>query len=339
MAAGYDVMYLAGLATGGPEFLYRKRGWPSLAAAGPAAAATAARVMGLGDDGAGHAMALALLSTPAGLRAGTEDGRWLSFGLAVAAGVEAALATRAGARGDLRTLENAARAGQGPFGDLKQMRTSSWQPGQGLAGAQLKRWASAAQVAAAIDAAGALRDEDGIRTGELAAVDVYVPADHRQMIDQPARAGRVWSLLSAQYQIAVALLHPGDLYDCAREMLRGSARFRALMGIISVHHGADLEHLYPRHYPARVEVTLSGGRKLARLSAGRSPSPRWDWDTVTDKALKLCSEDAVRRLQLATAGADLAGAEHAGAEHAGAELAGDVLACIDRMLGVRSPVA
>lgn len=102
MATGYDVMYLAGLATGRPDFLYRKRGWPSLAAAGPAAAATAARVMGLCDDGAGHAMALALLSTPAGLRAGTEDGRWLSFGLAVAAGVEAALAARAGARGDVR---------------------------------------------------------------------------------------------------------------------------------------------------------------------------------------------------------------------------------------------
>ncbi len=44
MTAGYDIMHTLGLGAGGPDFLYRQGGWPSLVAAGPAAAATAGAV-------------------------------------------------------------------------------------------------------------------------------------------------------------------------------------------------------------------------------------------------------------------------------------------------------
>src|SRR5580692_3484170 len=72
LAAGYDVMFTLGLAAGGPRFLYEQGGWPSLIGAGPAAAATAGRLLGLEADGVAHAIALALVSTPRSLRGSGE---------------------------------------------------------------------------------------------------------------------------------------------------------------------------------------------------------------------------------------------------------------------------
>jgi 2-methylcitrate dehydratase PrpD len=283
LAAGYDVMFTLGLAAGGPGFLYGRGGWPSLAGAGPAAAATAGRLLGLGAEGIAHAIALALLSTPRSLRGSGEDGRWLSFGLAVTAGFQAALAAAAGARGDLGLLD-ADRAHE-PFAGAGEVMERPWVPGLGLAKAHFKRWASAGQVAAAIDAAGALQDSLGFTADDARAVDVHVPPAYRRMIDQPAGSGRLWSLLSAQYQVAVRLLCPDDLFDCARPVLRCSPGFLRVMRAVRVHDADSLAALHPRSYPARVQVTLASGAVAGFLSDGRSPAPDWSWDAVLGKAL------------------------------------------------------
>jgi 2-methylcitrate dehydratase PrpD len=283
IAAGYDVMHTLGLAAGGPDFLYRQRGWPSLVGAGPAAAAAAGRLLGLDAEEIAHAIALAVLSTPRTLRGNTEDGRWLSFGLAVTAGFHAALAARSGSRGDLSLLDEDGTAGRELFPALRSAVDQLWEPGRGLAKAHMKQWASAGQVAAAIDAAGVLQDSHGFSADSVVAVDVHVPPCYRRMIDQPSGSGRVWSLVSAQYQIAARLLHPQDLFDCARPVLRGDAGFRRLMGVVHVHGEGSLAARHPQAYPARVTVTLRGGMTADYLSDGRSPSPHWEWDSVLTK--------------------------------------------------------
>jgi len=288
MTAGYDVMHTLGLAVGGPDFLYRQGGWPSLVAAGPAAAATAGRLLGLDPEETAHAIALAVLSTPRSLRGSGEDGRWLSFGLAVTAGFHAALAARGGSRGDLRLLDQdpglSANSGGWLFPGLPAVLARPWEPGRGLARAHLKQWASAGQVAAAIDAVGLLADRHGFRADDVTAVDVHVPAAYRRMIDQPSGSGRTWSLVSAQYQVAARLLHPQDRFDCARSALRDSAAFRRLIAVVRVHDEDALAARHPQSYPARVAVTLRSGLTADCLSDGRSPSPDWHWDPLLAKA-------------------------------------------------------
>jgi 2-methylcitrate dehydratase PrpD len=288
MTAGYDIMHALGLAVGGPDFLYRQGGWPSLAAAGPAAAATTGRLLGLGPEEIAHAIALAALSTPRSLRGSGEDGRWLSFGLAVTGGFHAALAARSGSRGDLGLLDQdpslGANSGSGLFPGLRAVLEPPWEPGRGLVKAHLKQWASAGQVAAAIDAAGVLQDRHGFRADDVTAVDVHVPSAYRRMIDQPSGSGRMWSLLSAHYQIAARLLHPQDLFDCARPVLRGSFAFRRLMGVVHVREEDPLAARHPQSYPARVAVTLRNGMTADYLSDGRSPCPDWHWDPLLTKA-------------------------------------------------------
>jgi 2-methylcitrate dehydratase PrpD len=288
MTAGYDIMHTLGLGAGGPDFLYRQGGWPSLVAAGPSAAATAGRLLGLDPEQIAHAIALAVLSTPRSLRGSGEDGRWLSFGLAVTAGFQAALAARSGSRGDLGLLDQdpslTRNAGSGIFPGLPDVLARPWEPGRGLAGAHLKQWASAGQVAAAIDAVAVLHDRHGLRAADVTAVDVHVPAAYRRMIDQPSGSGRTWSLVSAQYQVAARLLHPQDRFDCARSALRDSSAFLRLMGVVRVHEEDALAARHPQSYPARVAVTLRNGLTVDYLSDGRSPCPHWHWDPLLSKA-------------------------------------------------------
>ncbi|HEY1703580.1 MAG TPA: MmgE/PrpD family protein [Trebonia sp.] len=286
--AGYDAMWTLGLAAGGPDFLYRQGGWPSLAGAAPAAAVTAGRLLGLDAEEIAHAVALAVLSTPRSLRGNGEDGRWFSFGLAVTGGFQAALAARSGSRGDLGLLDQERSRGGTPgrelFPGLRPVLERRWETGTGLAGAHLKQWASAGQVAAAIDAAGVLQDSHGFSAGDVTAIETLVPPAYKAMIDQPDGSGRVWSLVSAQYQVAARLLHPEDLFDCARPVLRGSPGFRRLMDTVRVREEASLSARHPRSYPARVSVTLRGGTTVDCLSDGRSPSPHWDWAALLAKA-------------------------------------------------------
>jgi len=268
-------------------------------AAAPAVAATTGRLLGLDADAIAHAIALAVLSTPRSLRGSGEDGRWLSFGLAVTSGFHAALAARSGSRGDLRLLDqdsgHGGTSGSELFPGLRAALEQPWEPGHGLAGAHLKQWASAGQVAAAIDAVGVLQDAQGFEADDVLAVDIHVPPAYRWMIDQPSGSGRMWSLVSAQYQIAARLLHPQDLFNCARPVLRDSAAFRRLMGIVRVHEDELLAARHPESYPARAAVTLRGGMSAGYLSDGRSPTPHWDWESLLAKARAVAAHAAVEQ--------------------------------------------
>jgi hypothetical protein len=126
------------------------------------------------------------------------------------------------------------------------------------------------------------------------------------MIDQPSGSGRMWSLVSAQYQVAARLLHPQDRFDCARTVLRDSSAFRRLMGVIHVRDGDALAARHPESYPARVTVTLRNGLTDDYLSDGRSPCPHWHWDPLLTKAravaVRLGGEERIDPLREAIIG-------------------------------------
>src|SRR5712691_9737974 len=95
MLAGYEVMTRLGRAIDGPQVLYRGI-WPTYFAAPIGIAAVAARLLGLDDEAAAHALALALtLAAPGvGHHNAPTTARWLAVGNAARNGLAAALAAQ-----------------------------------------------------------------------------------------------------------------------------------------------------------------------------------------------------------------------------------------------------
>ena len=103
---GTEIVTRIGVAVRGPQMLYRGI-WPTYLAAPVAAAATAARLMGLNETRTGHALSLAcmLMAGGVGRIHGAPSGRWFLYANAVAGGVAAAEAARADYRGDPEILD------------------------------------------------------------------------------------------------------------------------------------------------------------------------------------------------------------------------------------------
>ncbi len=212
-----------------------------------------------------------------------------SFGVAVAAGVEAAVAARAGVTGDLEILEDAGTAGGlVHFDPARTAAASEFEPCfDGLREAHLKHWCSAGQVAAALEAVGRIQDELGLTKDDVGRVEVEVPPAYAAMIDRPVVGDRISSMLSVQYGIALRLAHPEDLFDCVRSTLRREPDFQALMSRVNVSAAADLDPLHPSTWPARVSVTALDGRRAELVSSGHSPDPEWVWEKVLDKGRRV----------------------------------------------------
>jgi 2-methylcitrate dehydratase PrpD len=255
IAAGYEAMVCLGAAIDGPARL-RHGIWPSYLAAPVAAAATAAAVLGLDEERAAHALAIAMTRTAgaAGRIAGAPTSRWLTFGSAAADGVLSALAAEAGMLGDLNARPAAAGEAYDP---------THFAPAAGGARhverVDVKPYCTAGQTQAAIEAAQRAHAELG--HAALAAIEVAVPEAYRAMLDQPEPRGRLASIAGAQFQIAVALTEPHRLFDVAREDITPSPATAALMSVIAVVADEQLSSLYPQTWPARVRLRAADGRE------------------------------------------------------------------------------
>src|SRR5712691_4107693 len=91
MLAGYEIMTRLGRAIDGPQVLYRGI-WPTYFAAPMGIAAVAARLLGLDDEAAAHALALTLAAPGVGHHNAPTTARWLAVGKAARNGLAAALA-------------------------------------------------------------------------------------------------------------------------------------------------------------------------------------------------------------------------------------------------------
>jgi 2-methylcitrate dehydratase PrpD len=281
--AGYDTLIRLGYAIDGPRILARKI-WPTLFAAPVGAAAVASRAWKLDELQTAGALATALaVSTGIALPTlSPNSSRCISLGFAAEHGVQAAMAARAGALGDVQLLERHA-------GRIAGVRISSRRL---LQGAQtrfffdeigLKPYPIARQALAAVEAC---RELAGRNAKGITAITVGVPSAQARIINHPSwPRNRMQAIAGIQYQIALALLAPKRLMDYARTPPFATPALRALAAKVHVREDARPEAQYPKTWPARVVVQRSGKRQSAFVSTPRGDARNpIEWEDVLAKA-------------------------------------------------------
>jgi 2-methylcitrate dehydratase PrpD len=257
--AGTEIMTRLGMAVRGPQILYRGI-WPTYLAAPVAAAATAARLMGLPEARIGHALSLAVMLMAGGVGRihGAPSGRWFLYANAVAAGVAAAEAARADYRGDPEILDkNWLTDSHGIALDrdrlAEKLGTSCV-----YAALSLKPFCSAKQGIAAIEAFRAILDR-GVHAEAITKVRVRVPPAYAGMIATRAEPGaRQSTMVSVAYQIALAALDAERLDDVDRSAAKADADLAQFAAKVEIAADVRLDAYYPQHWPAEVDVEAGG---------------------------------------------------------------------------------
>jgi 2-methylcitrate dehydratase PrpD len=288
LAAGYEAMTRLSLAVSGATILYRGV-WPTFFTGPVGAAAVASVLLGLDNGKTADALAIALtLSSGAAGGHGEASPRWILLGQAARSGVFAALAAARGYRGDRTLLDGDwLLRTHGIACDPAHLVAPS--EGSGAIGEiSYKPFCSAKQGTAAIDGFRQLLSD--ISPDDIASVRVAVPPAYAGMIGhRHAAKGRIERITSCAYQLALAAYRPDLLDDVIRPDLSQDARIAAFMPRVEVVADAALAVYFPRLYPARVEITLTGGRNLSTLitEATGDPARSLDEDAVRVKFHRL----------------------------------------------------
>src|SRR5712691_9179650 len=255
MLAGYEIMTRLGRAIDGPRVLYRGI-WPTYFAAPMGIAAVAARLLGLDDEAAAHALALALtLAAPGvGHHNAATTARWFAVGNAARNGLAAALAAKGDFTSDLKLIEGNFLSGVYGMTPDSAALTKGLGERAALAEVSFKPWCAARQTMAATQA---LKEiiETGIAPSDMTQLAVSVPPPYLRMIDHGVVAGdRASHLTSVSYQMALAALAPDALFDVKQAPERVSGEMGAFMAKVTVKADDGLLHHYPKSWPARVEI-------------------------------------------------------------------------------------
>lgn len=289
MWAGTELAIRFAKAFDGARVLYQGV-WPTRTVAPLAAAAIAARMLGLGEKETAHALSLALMMTPSriGRFTGEPTGRWIVFMAAVGDGIRAAEAARAGFKGDLALLD-------GPWLEkmlgvpvametvLNGLGETSVYPELSLKPFCTSRQALSATVAMQEALAA------GLDPATIDSVRVLVPTAYAAMISTKLDpAVRATSYVSAGAQMAIAAFAPKHLYDVDRATVLEDQRIQRLAGLVQVEADASLDGYFPRQWPADIEVrTTAGVRKHRVIDATGDPARRLDAPAIEAKAAAL----------------------------------------------------
>jgi 2-methylcitrate dehydratase PrpD len=283
---GTEITTRLGRAIDGPQVLYRGI-WPTYLAAPVGAAAAAARMMGLDETRAAHALSLALMLIAGGVGRihGAPSGRWFLYAQAVAGGVTAALAARAGYSGDPELLDKNWLADTHGVALDRDALIEKLGAASVYSSLSMKPFCSAKQAIAAVEALRALLHE-GVRADAIDKVRVRVPKAYAAMIATRAMPGaRQSTMVSVAHQMALAALAPQRLYDVDRSTPDADPAVTQLVAKIEVMPDAALEAFYPQHWPAEVEVE-AGGQIFRRrvIAAVGDPEHPLDRAALDDKA-------------------------------------------------------
>jgi 2-methylcitrate dehydratase PrpD len=285
--AGTEVMTRMGEAVRGPDILYRGV-WPSCFAAPLSAAATAARMGGLDARQTADALSLALMLTTRGTGRphGSPSGRWVMFGVAVAAGLSAVAAVRAGYRGDPGLLDGNGFEDSWGFALDRDHLAAASLAHSVYPALSTKPFCSAKQSIAAVEALRAIL-ASGIAPGAIAAVRVRVPPAYAGMIALKAQDQvRTTTLVSAARQLALLAHDPARLYDVDRGVAVTDPAVLAFEAKVEIVADADLAQYYPLNWPAEVEVAGADGdvRRERVIAAPGDPSQPLDQQALDNKA-------------------------------------------------------
>jgi 2-methylcitrate dehydratase PrpD len=286
---GTEVATRIGTAVNGPQILYRGI-WPTYLAAPVAAAATAARLMGLNEVRTANALSLAIMLMAGGVGRihGVPSGRWFLYATAVAGGIAAAEAARADYRGDPDILDKTWLPDTHGIALERKHLTEKLGAGSVYAALSMKPFCSAKQAIAAVQAFRTILDR-GLDRDAIAKVWVRAPQAYVGMISTRAEAGvRLSTLVSVAHQIALAALAPMRLYEVDRSAPHMDASLRQFAAKVEVIADASLEPFYPQHWPAEVEVEAGGEAVRQRIvEANGDPERPLDRDAVADKARRV----------------------------------------------------
>lgn len=257
---GVELMVRLGLAIHGPDVLY-KGVWPTCFATPLSAAAIAARLWGLDHDATVYALSMGLMVSAGrtGRFQGTPTGRWVLLKCAVQSGLRAAHAARNGYKGDPTLLDGDwLKNAHGLDADLSCL-TSGLDASLSLPGLGAKPFSTARQALAPTQALMDLLD-GGLSVAHIQSIRVCVPPAYARMISQPVdRRSRSSGYVSAPFQMALAALRRGALWDLDRSLVMQDDDLHAFAARISVEPDADLQQAYPARWQGRIEVSTAAG--------------------------------------------------------------------------------
>ena len=285
-------------------------------------AVSAALLFGLDADGITHALGIAA-STASGILEANRTGgtvKRMHCGWAAHSSVSAAQLAGCGFTGPPTVLE-------GRFGFFEAWLHGAFDPAaitDGLGaewavpGIFFKPYPANHFTHAAVDAAISLREQQGLRPDDVAAVELGVAAPTVRTIGEPidvkrAPATGYMAQFSGPYAVAAGLLGGGGLgvgLDDYTDALARDPRRRALMAKVDVVADDTCTAIFPRQFPAVLRVRTRDGRKLVEevLTNRGGPDRPLTYEELTtkfrDNAARLLDAEVVEGIQRAVARLD-----------------------------------
>ena len=286
IAAGYEAMTRCATALGGPALLSQGI-WPSRAVAPISSAITGATMLDLD-----LATTIEAVSIAAGWQCNAalpEPSRELSYAEAILIGAIAAVSASHGMHGDPAALKDwERRAVQRDDGE--QLRADATTPA--VLATTVKPFCGARQTLSATSALLELIASASLSEADIVRVRVAVPPLHLAMVNRTSIKTRLDAISSMQYQVALALLHPQDLYDLQRSPISDEA-MTELMSRVEVRAEPGLLEHFPEQWSAIVEIDTVA-QTLSLRADGARDERELSWKNLHAKGEKLFARAGVR---------------------------------------------
>ena len=293
IVAGYEVAVWVSRAAGSQHYAHGFHSTGTINAF--AAAAAAAKAMGLEEEGIAGALGHAG-GGASGLRQYQEDGGLADSAVngarAAAWGVRSAQLARAGLAGPAGILD-------GLWGFLRVMSPQRDAgtlavpavAGNGVLSVSLKPYPSCRFTHGPVEVLRHLRVEEKISPGDVERVFIDAFKQSVEVSDKPAIETRSDAILAHQFAAACILLTGELTLDAFEEPMLHDAQLRALCQRVQVRHDAGLDAYYPTAWPHRITVRLHSGGELYANSEHPPGSPQLPMhdDEVKGKFLALCA--------------------------------------------------
>ncbi|MGK6313418.1 MmgE/PrpD family protein [Neorhizobium sp. DT-125] len=297
VAAGHSVGVALSEAVGGVAALPET--WPGLFAAPAVAAVSAAIALGLSEERIAQALVLAMAGCSGrnGRPSGMPSARWLAIGEATFKGIRAALAAKAGIKGDLDLLSPAWMKGQAAAaGALEAKHVDP----MAIARVGVKPFVSARQGMNAIQAFSSLL-EKGLDPDAIETVQVFLPPVAVPVVSRPLNTeDRLSTIAHLGLQLGIAAYEPLRLMDVdrSRPFDKDVLDFARRVTIT-----AD-DRLAAEGWPARVVVSEKGQTRETVWPQNYGESPQSALDRKLE-SLPTAVMRPLQRIEAAFAGADL----------------------------------
>ena len=260
IVAGYETIIRVGLSIDAPK-LFARGWWPSTICGAFGVAAEGAKFLNWTAGETANALGIAALHSGGMLTGGNEGAtaRHLAFGHAARNGIQSLVAARQGFTGPKRAFEDARGFCPTLCSEPKWEHLRTFDRFH-LPEVAFKPYPCARQLHAGVEALLKIIRQHSLQSETIGDIELFLPAQNAAMMNRPSiMPTHAATVGSGQYVMAVTLLRRKlDLVSFEEQFLYDH-RVREVMNKVKVSAGADLERHYPKYWPGRVAVRLSGG--------------------------------------------------------------------------------